>query len=104
MFDVSDPWPGIACAVTRAAPTWGPDVAPFGPQDAMSLPRALRSACLSPALSAGERDRGRLVTGHRADLVVIPAAALDEPVEVGGALWDTRPSRVLVDGEVAFEA
>lgn len=99
-----DPWPGIACAVTRAAPTWDAGVAPFGPQDAMSLPRALRSACLSPAISAGERDRGRLVGGHRADVVVVPAAAFEEPVEVGGALWHARPSRVLIDGEVAFEA
>jgi hypothetical protein len=32
--------------------------------------------------------------------VVLPAAALDEPVEVGGALWHARPRLVLVDGEV----
>jgi hypothetical protein len=31
--------------------------------------------------------------------VVIPAAALREPVETGGALWHTRPRLVLVDGE-----
>src|SRR6185503_11210274 len=82
-----DPWPGIACAVTRAAPDWPAGTAPFGRLDAMSLARALRSACLVPALTAGERDRGRLVAGHRADLVTVPAAALAEPVEVGGALW-----------------
>ena len=99
-----DPWPGIACAVTRAAPDWPAGTAPFGPLDAMSLARALRSACLVPALTAGERDRGRLVAGHRADLVTVPAAALAEPVEVGGALWHARPDRVLLDGEVVFEA
>ena len=66
--------------------------------------RALRSACLVPALTAGERDRGRLVAGHRADLVTVRAAALAEPVEVGGALWHARPDRVLLDGEVVFEA
>jgi cytosine/adenosine deaminase-related metal-dependent hydrolase len=54
---------------------------------------------VDPALSAGERDRGRLVPGHRADLVVLPAAALREPVETGGALWHARPVRVFVDGE-----
>jgi hypothetical protein len=32
---------------------------------------------------------------------VLPAAALEEPVEVGGALWHARPRLVLVDGEVA---
>jgi predicted amidohydrolase YtcJ len=99
-----DPWPGIACAVTRAAPDWPAGTAPFGPQDAISLARALRSACVVPALTAGEQDRGRLVAGHRADLVIVPAAALAQPVEVGGALWHARPNRVLVDGEVVFEA
>ncbi len=96
-----DPWPGVACAVTRAAPSWPAGVAPLGPGNAIPLWRSLRAACVDPALSAGERDRGRLVPGHRADVVVLPAAALDEPVEVGGALWHARPRLVLVDGEVA---
>jgi cytosine/adenosine deaminase-related metal-dependent hydrolase len=52
-------------------------------------------------MTAGERDRGRLIPGHRADLVVLPASALEEPVEVGGALWHARPRLVLVDGAVA---
>jgi hypothetical protein len=55
---------------------------------------------VDPARSAGERDRGRLVPGHRADAVVLPAAALDEPVEAGGALWHARPRLVLLDGEI----
>jgi predicted amidohydrolase YtcJ len=84
-----DPWPGIACAVTRSAPDWPMGTAPFGPANAVDLWRALRSACVDPALSAGEQDRGRLVAGHRA-----------EPVETGGALWHARPRLVLVDGEV----
>lgn len=96
-----DPWPGVACAVTRAAPSWPAGVAPLGPGNAISLWRSLRAACVDPALSAGERDRGRLVPGHRADVVVVAAAALAEPVEVGGALWHSRPRLVLVDGEVA---
>ena len=98
------PWPGIACAVTRAAPDWPAGSAAFGPQDAMSLARALRAATIAPAIAAGERDRGRLVAGHRADLVVLPGAALSEPVEVGGALWHAKPRLVLLDGQVAFEA
>ena len=95
-----DPWPGIACAVTRAAPSWPAGTAAAGPAQALSLWRAIRAACVDPALSAGEADRGRLLPGHRADVVVLPAAAVDEPVEVGGALWHARPRLVLMDGEV----
>ena len=51
-----------------------------------------------------EADRGRLVPGHRADLVVIASAAVTEPVEVGGALWHARPSMVLMDGRVVAES
>ena len=90
-----DPWPGIACAVTRSAPSWPPGTAPLGPSQALSLWRAIRATCLDPAISAGELDRGRLVAGHRADIVVLPAAAIEEPVEPGGALWNARPRLVL---------
>lgn len=96
-----DPWPGLACAVTRSAPSWPAGTPPFGPANALDLWRAIRAACVDPAISAGELDRGRLVAGHRADLVVVPAAALDEPVEVDGALWNARPRLVLLDGMVA---
>jgi predicted amidohydrolase YtcJ len=95
-----DPWPGVACAVTRAAPMWPSGTPPLGPGNAISLWRSIRAACVDPALTAGEHDRGRLLPGHRADLVVLPAAALAEPVEVGGALWHARPRLVLLDGEV----
>ena len=97
-----DPWPGIACAVTRLAPEWGPEATAFGAANAVGLWRAIRAACVDPALTAGERDRGRLVTGHRADLVVLPADAVVEPVESDGALWHARPRLVLMDGEVVF--
>jgi predicted amidohydrolase YtcJ len=96
-----DPWTGLACAVTRSAPGWPPGTPPFGPANALPLWRAVRAACVDGAVSAGEPDRGRLVQGFRADLVVIPAAAVEEPVEPGGALWNARPRLVLVDGEVA---
>jgi hypothetical protein len=99
-----DPWPGIACAVTRSAPSWPAGTPPFGPANALALWRAIRASCVDPATSAGEGDRGRLTRGHRADMVVIPAAAVAEPVESGGALWNARPQLVLMDGEVFVTA
>jgi hypothetical protein len=99
-----DPWPGIALAVRREDPRWPAGTPPFAPDEALSLDRALRAACVGPAVSAREADRGRLTVGQRADLAVLPAAALREPVEPGGALATARPSLVMVDGRVAFEA
>jgi predicted amidohydrolase YtcJ len=96
-----DPWPGLACAVTRSSLEWPDGTPPFGPQNALELWRAVRASCLDAAVTAGETDRGRLVVGQRADVVVIPAAAVDEAVEEGGALWHARPRLVLIDGEVA---
>ena len=98
-----DPWPGIAIAVTRRDGSWPAGSAAFRPAEALTLERALRSACVDPAVSAGETDRGRLTVGQRADVLVIPAAAIDEPVEPGGPLATARPELVLVDGEVVFE-
>ena len=83
--------------------SWGPDAAAFGPHEALSLARALRAACVDPAISAGEMDRGRLTVGQRADVVVLPAAVLEEPVVPGGPLATARPDMVLVDGDVVFE-
>jgi len=99
-----DPWPGIALAVRREDARWPAGTPPFGPDESLTLDRALRAACIDPAVSAREVDRGRLIVGQRADLAVIPAAALREPVEPGGALATTRPSLVMLDGRVAFEA
>lgn len=99
-----DPWPGIALAVRREDPRWPTGTPPFGPDEALSLDRALRAACVDPAVCAREPDRGRLTVGQRADLVVIPAAALREPVEPGGALATARPTIVVLDGRVVFEA
>jgi predicted amidohydrolase YtcJ len=99
-----DPWPGLAMAVTRTDPSWLAGTPPFGPSEALTLSRALRAACIGPAESAREADRGRLVPGQRADLVVLPIEALIEPVEPGGALATARPRLVLVDGAVAYES
>ena len=91
-------------AVTRRDASWPAEMPPFGPSEALTLERAIRAACVAPAVTAGERDRGRLVPGQRADLVVLPIEALTEPVEPGGALASARPRLVLVDGAVGFEA
>jgi predicted amidohydrolase YtcJ len=99
-----DPWPGIALAVTREDPRWPAGTPTYGSHEALSLDRALRAACIDPAVSAREPDRGRLTVGQRADVVVLPAAALREPVEPGGALATARPSLVVMDGRVVFEA
>lgn len=97
----ADPWPGIAMAVTRRGPGWPSTMSDFGPGQVMTLWRAIRAACVDPARTAGERDRGRLVAGARADLVVVPAAAFAEPLGAGGpALATCRPRLVLVDGEI----
>ena len=90
--------------MTRVDPGWPDGTPAFGPDESLTLDRALRAACLDGPRSAGETDRGRLVPGHRADLVVVDRAAFEEPVQVGGALGTARPRLVLVDGEVVFEA
>jgi predicted amidohydrolase YtcJ len=99
-----DPWPGLALAVRREDPRWSPGTPAYAPGEAISLDRAVRANCVDPALSARESDRGRLTVGQRADLAVIQAAAIDEPVTPGGVLSSTRPRLVFLDGEVAFEA
>ena len=95
-----DPWPALAMAVRRRDPGWPDDVPAFGPGDAITLPQALRAACVGAATAAGETDRGRLTPGQRADLLVIPAVALTDME----ALRTARPRLVLVDGAVAYEA
>lgn len=97
-----DPWPGIALSVLRRDPSWGEDAAPFGPHEALDLDTALRAAALGPALVARETDRGRLVPGNRADLIVLPAAPR-EPGRVGTSFAAVQPRLVMMDGEVVVE-
>jgi predicted amidohydrolase YtcJ len=99
-----DPWPGLSMAVTRIDGSWPAGSAPFGPDERLTIEQALRAACVGPAVAAGELDRGRLIPGQRADLVVIPTEAMANPVVPGGALATARPRLVMIDGEVAFEA
>jgi predicted amidohydrolase YtcJ len=99
-----DPWPGLSMAVTRIDGSWPEGIPPFGRGERLTLEQAVRAACLAPAIVAAEdADRGRLVVGQRADLVVLPAEALSNPVEPGGALATARPRLVMIDGDVAFE-
>jgi len=101
-YEDIDPWPGLAIAVTRSDPSWPPgDV--FGAHEAVTIDMAVRAHCLHPALAAGETDRGRLASGSWADLMIVPAASIDEATVPGGALSTTRPRLVLEAGEVAFE-
>ena len=93
-----DPWPGLAMAIDRRWAGWPGDVTAFGPSEALSLDEALRGACLGPAQAEGSVDRGRLVAGQRADVVVIPARFPDS------ILASTQPRLVLIDGVVAYEA
>jgi len=97
-----DPWPGIAIAVTRTSPTWPDADGRFHAEEAIDLARAIRAACLDPALAAGEDDRGRLMPGHRADLVVLPAEVLDEDAVAAGVMASGRPLATLLDGELVY--
>ena len=102
-YEDVDPWPGLALAVTRSDPSW-PAGDAFGSHEAITLDQALRGHTIGPSLTAGETDRGRLTPGSAADLMVIPAAAIDEPVTPGGPLSTARPRLVLQDGIVVYEA
>ena len=99
-----DPWPGIALAIDRRWPAWPDAAGRFGPAESLTLDEALRGACLGPAQAEHSSDRGRLVAGQRADLLVIPAASIATPIEAGGPLAGTRPRLVMIDGATAYEA
>jgi predicted amidohydrolase YtcJ len=96
----SDPWPGLAVAVARRDPERPADE-PLGARHALDLARALRAACLDPALVAGQADLGRLTSGYRADLLVVPAAGFREPVDAA-ELARTRPLATMLDGQVVY--
>ena len=98
----ADPWPGIAMAVTRQAAEWGDGVPPSTPEESITLDRALRAATSGPWRAARDELGGRLVAGSPADLVVLDAAVIDEPVRPGGALALARPRLTLLDGEERY--
>jgi predicted amidohydrolase YtcJ len=100
-----DPWPGIAMAVLRRDPSWGPDAAPYGPDESMTLEQSLRAATVGPHQAAKDPLGGRLVPGSRADLVVLPAAPREtaNADERAAAFAEVRPRVVLLDGEIVVE-
>jgi hypothetical protein len=100
-----DPWPGIAMAVLRRDPSWGPDATPYGPDEAMTLEQSLRAATVGPHQTAKDPLGGRLVPGSRADLIVLPAAPREsaDAAERAAAFAEVRPRMVLLDGEVVVE-
>jgi predicted amidohydrolase YtcJ len=98
-----DAWPGLALAVCREDARWPSGTRAYAPEQSLTLDRALRANCIDGPVSARELDRGRLTVGQRADVVVIPAASIDEPVTPSGPLSTTRPQMVLLDGKVVFE-
>ncbi|HEX9549914.1 MAG TPA: amidohydrolase [Candidatus Limnocylindrales bacterium] len=99
-----DPWPGIAMAVLRRDPGWGADAPAFAPDEALTLEQALRAAAVGPSQTAREPDRGRLVPGARADLIVLPASPREVAEDASRGFADVRPRLVMIDGEIAFEA
>lgn len=97
-----DPWPGVAISVLRHDPSWGPDVPPFGPDEALTLEQTLRAATVGPATLAREPLGGRLVPGSHADLIVLPAAPREGP-ERAAAFAQVRPRLVLLGGDAVIE-
>jgi predicted amidohydrolase YtcJ len=99
-----DPWRNLAAAVARRDAAWSPERGAFHPEEALPIWRALRAACLDPALSAGAQDEGRLAAGFRADMVVVESAGLLADDPSGAALAAIRPLATLIDGEIVFRA
>ncbi|MET0772242.1 MAG: amidohydrolase [Candidatus Limnocylindrales bacterium] len=99
-----DPWRNLAAAVSRSDPGWPEGKEPFHAEQALPVDRAIRAACLDPAITAGRDDHGRLVPGAVADLVVVPVEGLLDPGERGSRLAGTRPLAVLIDGDVVHLA
>jgi predicted amidohydrolase YtcJ len=92
-------------AVLRRDPSWGPDAAPFGPEETLSLEQSLRAATVGPHQAAKDLLGGRLVPGARADLVVLPAAPREaaDAAQRAAAFAEVRPRMVLLDGEIVVE-
>ena len=97
-----DPWRNLAAAVRRCDPSWPTDRGLFHPEQSIDVTRALRAACLDPALALGHAGLGRLLPGSPADLVVIPWDGLADPGTRGEHLAATRPMATLIDGAVVY--
>ncbi len=101
----ADPWPGIAISVLRRDPSWGKDVEPYGPTEALTLDEALRAATVGVAATAKDPLGGRLIPGSPADLIVLPAAPRESTnaSERAAAFAEVRPRLVMLGGEVVLD-
>jgi predicted amidohydrolase YtcJ len=97
-----DPWPGIALAVLRRDPSWGPAAEPFGPHEALTLEEALRANSVAPATTVRDPFGGRLIPGSPGDLIVLPPAPR-EPDAQAASFAAVRPRLVLVGGVAAVD-
>jgi predicted amidohydrolase YtcJ len=93
-----DPWRGIVAAIARRAHDAPADSA-LASRQAIGLVRAIRAACVDAPRSLGLDDVGHLARGAVADLVVVPAAPLDDPTDLA-ALATLRPVLTVMDGAV----
>ena len=98
----ADPWPGIAVAVCRRDP-FRVDDEVTGAHHSITLARAIRAACLDPAIVAAEPHLGRLMPSYRADLLVVSAEGFREPFDAA-AFAGSRPLATLIDGEVVHRS
>jgi hypothetical protein len=105
----ADPWRGIAAAVTRRGAGWQRGRA-LHPEQAISLARALRAACLDAPRTAHLDDLGHLGVGARADFLVLPGApfeAAEDPDSSGPSaeqLSDLRPLATVLDGDAVWRS
>jgi len=88
---------GLYCAVTRKTPE-GTPAGGWHPEEAVSLESALRHYTIDAAFASFEQgDKGSLVVGRRADLVVLSEDVLDAPSE---ALLRAKVLLTMVEGKV----
>ncbi len=98
----ADPWRNLAATVRRWDPAWPAGQEAFHPEQAIGVARALRAACLDPALALGHPGLGQLLPGCPADLVVVPWAGIADPGTRGEHLAATRPLATLIDGDPVY--
>ena len=95
--------------MTRRGAGW-PSERTLHPEQAISLVRALRAACLDGPRSAHIADQGHLGVGARADFLVLPGAAFeaaDEASSTGASaelLNELRPLATVLDGKTVWRS
>lgn len=96
-----DPWPNVACAVTRRSPR-EPDLPAFWPDQALTLHEALTAYTLGAARAAHrEAWLGRLAPGYAADVVVLSRDPFAIPAD---ELPGVEAVMTIVGGRVVHES